>query len=58
MSYVSAPAWGGCDYNSQIKSNNNQTVNLVPGVYCNKITAQNGGTINFASGLYVLNGAA
>ena len=58
MSYVSAPAWGGCDYNSQIKANNNQTVNLTSGVYCNKITAQNGGTINFASGLYVLNGAA
>lgn len=58
MSYVSAPAWGGCDYNNQIKANNNQTINLVPGVYCNKITAQSGGTINFNPGLYVLNGAA
>jgi hypothetical protein len=43
---------------NQIKANNNQTVNLAPGVYCNKITAQNGGTLNFASGLYVLDGAA
>ena len=58
MSSVSGPSWSGCDYNNQIKANNNQTVNLTPGVYCNKITAQNGGTINFASGLYVLNGAA
>ncbi len=58
LSYVSGPAWSGCDYNNQVKANNNQTVNLTPGVYCNKITAQNGGTINFASGLYVLNGAA
>jgi Flp pilus assembly protein TadG len=58
MSYVSGPSWSGCDHPNQIKANNNQTVNLAPGVYCNKITAQNGGTLNFASGLYVLDGAA
>jgi hypothetical protein len=58
MSSVSGPSWSGCDYPNQVKANNNQTVNLTPGVYCNKITAQNGGTINFASGLYVLDGAA
>jgi hypothetical protein len=58
MSYVSGPSWSGCDHPNQIKANNNQTVNLAPGVYCNKITAQNGGRINFASGLYVLDGAA
>ena len=56
MSYVTAPSWSGCDHPNQVKANNNQTVNLAPGVYCNKITAQNGGTINFAAGLYVLDG--
>jgi len=59
MASVSEPSWGpGCDHSGQVKANNNQTLNLSPGVYCNKITVQNGGTINFGSGLYVLNGAA
>jgi len=58
MASVSAPSWSGCDHPSQVKANNNQTVDLDPGVYCNKITAQNGGRINFAPGLYVLDGAA
>jgi hypothetical protein len=58
MSSVSGPSWSGCNHPNQIKANNNQTVNLSPGIYCNKITAQNGGRINFASGLYVLDGAA
>ena len=55
---MAAPSWSGCDETGQVKANNNQTVDLDPGVYCNKITVQNGGTINFAPGLYVLDGAA
>lgn len=59
MAAVSAPAWGGsCDFTGQVKANNNQTVYVDPGVYCNKITVQNGGTMHFNPGLYVLNGAA
>lgn len=57
LAHVAAPAWSGCDHNNQINANNNQVINLSPGVYCNKITANPGGTINFEPGLYVLNGA-
>lgn len=58
MGSVSAPSWSGCDEPGQVKANNNQTLDLWPGVYCNKITVQNGGRINFLPGLYVLDGAA
>jgi len=59
LSSVGSPSWGpGCDHTGQFKANNNQTLDLWPGVYCNKITVQNGGRINFNPGLYVLNGAA
>lgn len=58
LASVAAPAWGSCDYNGQVKANNNQSLEAWPGVYCNNITAQSGGTIHFNPGLYVLNGAA
>lgn len=58
LASLSAPSWSGCDHSNQIKANNNQTIDLDPGVYCNKITVQNGGRINFTSALYVLDGAA
>ena len=58
LASLAAPSWSGCDEPNQVKANNNQTIDLDPGVYCNKITVQSGGRINFASGLYVLDGAA
>jgi len=58
LASMAAPSWSGCDEPNQVKANNNQTIDLDPGVYCNKITVQSGGRINFASGLYVLDGAA
>jgi hypothetical protein len=58
LASMAAPSYAGCDYNSNIRANNGQTVNLSPGVYCGNITANPGGTINFGSGLYVLDGSA
>lgn len=49
--------FGGCDSNSNIRVNNRDEVTLDPGVYCGKITVNNGGTLNFEPGLYVLDGA-
>lgn len=58
LATMAPPNYGGCDYPGQVRANNGQTVTVTPGVYCNKITVQPGGTMNFDPGLYVLDGAA
>ena len=55
---LAPPTYGGCDSTANIKANNGETVDMVPGVYCGKITVSSGGTMNFDEGLYVLDGAS
>lgn len=56
LATVQAPSYGGCDFPNTINVNSGQTRNLTPGVYCGAIRVTDG-TVNFASGLYVLDGA-
>jgi Flp pilus assembly protein TadG len=52
---VPEPAPGACDYSSEIKVTNGQTVTLSPGTYCGGITNL-GGHLEFQPGVYILNG--
>jgi hypothetical protein len=56
LASVQAPPYGSCDFPQNFNINSGQTVNLTPGVYCGAIRVQDG-TVNFAPGLYVLDGA-
>jgi len=50
--------FGACTNHSNIRVNSGETLALDPGVYCGRITVNSGGTLNFAEGQYVLDGAA
>ena len=52
---IPEPAAGTCDFNSQVKVQNNDNVTLTPGVYCGGIRIS-GGHADFAPGVYILKG--
>jgi hypothetical protein len=52
------PSYGPCTNRKNIRVGKGQTVNLREGVYCGRIDVSAGGTLNFGSGDYVLDGAA
>jgi hypothetical protein len=49
-----APTFSGCDYTNFNASTT--TVNMTPGVYCGGMKFNAGQTVNFASGIYIING--
>lgn len=54
---LAPPGHGGCDHNSKVRVGAGETVTLQPGVYCGAIEVVSDGTLNFAPGTYVLDGA-
>jgi hypothetical protein len=50
------PALGPCTNRRNIRVGSGETVNLREGVYCGRIDVSAGGTLNFGSGDYVLDG--
>lgn len=54
LSYVPEPSVGSCDYSGKIVVNS--TASLTAGVYCGGIKVNGGGSVTFASGLYIING--
>lgn len=56
LSWVTPPAYSGCDVNSKTKVVAGQTKTVNPGVYCAAIEVQAGGSLHFNPGLYVMVG--
>jgi hypothetical protein len=52
---IPEPAAGTCDFNNTVRVQNNDVTTLTPGVYCGGIRI-NGGTADFAPGVYILKG--
>jgi len=55
---MAPPAYGPCEFDSNIRVNNGATLTLDPGVYCGRISVMSGGTLHFNEGLYVLDTAS
>jgi len=52
---IPKPADRPCDFNTEVKVQNNSVKTFTPGVYCGGIRI-NGGTANFLPGVYILKG--
>ena len=52
---IPEPADAPCDFNNEVKVQNNGSRTFTPGVYCGGIRI-NGGTADFAPGVYILKG--
>ena len=55
---MAPPAYGPCEFSSNIRVNSGDTLTLDPGVYCGMISVMSGGTLHFNEGLYVLDTAS
>jgi hypothetical protein len=55
---MAPPAYGPCEFSSNIRVNSGDSETLEPGVYCGKISVMSGGTLHFNEGLYVLDTAS
>jgi hypothetical protein len=55
LSYIAAPAVGGCDY-TNYKLSGGKVAELLPGVYCGGIAVSGGATVTLRAGTYVLLG--
>jgi hypothetical protein len=53
---VPEPTVGGCDHPKQTRITGTTPASLSPGVYCDGIKITGSGTVNFASGTYILLG--